>query len=308
MSRQGAALPLTQARAGHGYSPWGSWHGPRKGPSTTHASKGDTWTLYKNHRRFCTRTWGRGDESLPSPARGQHRCPAPRPGDTIHIFNVLKTNQAQTHSTCHRVAARVALGPAAGRHSESGHEWAVAAPSCPLHRGCQGPTKPVQPGPRQQPEPHPSPRAGLLAGGKVPCVLWKAHGAPRTQSRRRGSQGDARRAPRGAEPRGDAASPYPAGWAGATAGHSLQACTHRQREPRPQRRGPSRLSRAEAVVGEVSALVPITPPSPGSQSPGAPGVFGRQETPPRSCPGCGGASSPTRRRRAGGPGAREQGC
>lgn len=100
----------------------------------------------------------------------------------------------------------------------------------------------------------------------------------------------------------------PSGWVGATAGHGLQACTHRQDGPQLQRCGPARLSRAEAVVGEGSALVPVTPPSPGSQSPGAPGVFGRRETPPRSCPGRGGASSPTRRRRVGGLGARAQGC
>lgn len=87
----------------HSPSPARGCSAPSPGPAAAaHASKGDTWTLYKNHKRFCTRTWGRGGERLPSPARGQHHTPLP-PRDTIHIFNVLKTNQAQTHSTCRGV-------------------------------------------------------------------------------------------------------------------------------------------------------------------------------------------------------------
>lgn len=96
--------------------------GPWKVPSpaaAAHTSKGDTWTLYKNHKRFCTRTWGHGGESLPSPLRGEHRSPYP-PRDTIHIFDVLKTNQAQTHSTCRGAAAPAPPGRTRGSGSHSG--------------------------------------------------------------------------------------------------------------------------------------------------------------------------------------------
>ena len=78
-SRPRAGFPPVAARTRHGSSLWGCQDGPSRGRpregaqprcSGTHASKGDTWTLYKNHKCFCTRTWGRGGESLPSPAPG----------------------------------------------------------------------------------------------------------------------------------------------------------------------------------------------------------------------------------------------
>lgn len=238
---------------------------------------------------------------------GAGRAPLP-PRDTIHIFNVLKTNQAQTHSTCRRVAAP-APGPAEGHHSESGREGAAAAPSCPLHRGGQGP---AEPGPHQQPEPGTVsiPAAAMPGRGKSPAHPWKARSTPLIHQHRPRA-GAATVMPR--ELRGELSPDAtrwagPAGGVGAAAGRGLRACTHRQHGPQPRRHGPARLSRAEAVVGEGSALVPVTPPSPGSRSPGAPGVFGRRETPPRSCPGHGGASSPIQRRRAGDPVARARGC
>lgn len=66
-SRPRAGFPPTAAKSRHGSSLWGHQDGPGHGwpwegiqphCSSTHASKGDTWTSYKNHRRFCTRTWG----------------------------------------------------------------------------------------------------------------------------------------------------------------------------------------------------------------------------------------------------------
>lgn len=192
----------------------------------------------------------------------------------------------------------MALGPAAGHHSESGHKGAADTPSCPLHRGGQGPTELAEPGLHQQPEPCPSPWQGHWAGGQVPYVPGR-HAAPHAPvavsivPAAEVMPGELLGQP----------SPDETRWVQL---RGLQACTHRQHGPR--RRGPARLSRAEAVVGEGSALVPVTPPSPGSQSPGAPGVFGRQETPPQSCPGRGGASSLTRRRGVGGQEARARGC
>lgn len=124
----GQVFPLTTARAAHSSFPQSHQDGPghsrpREGAqpccSCTHISKGDTWTLYKNHKRFCTHTWGHGGESLPSLVRGERRSPYP-PRDTIHIFDVLKTNQAQTHSTCRGAAAPAPPGRTRGSGSHSG--------------------------------------------------------------------------------------------------------------------------------------------------------------------------------------------
>lgn len=89
---------------------------------------------------------GRGARALPAlHGVSSAACGPPPPQDTIHIFNILKPNQARTHSTCrgaaalwHHPAACVALSPAAGRHSESGFGGAAADPPRPLHRRVLG--------------------------------------------------------------------------------------------------------------------------------------------------------------------------
>ena len=77
---------------------------------------------------------------------------------------------------------------------------------------------------------------------------------------------------------------------------------HTQTNTDPSRRGSAEQRWC------AKAVCPLTPPSPGSRSPGARGVFGRRGTPPQSCPARGGAASPTRRRHAWCPAAHARGC
>lgn len=236
--------------------------------------------------------------SLPT-QRGGSCSQLPFPGHNSHfphIKNEPSTDTQHMPRGWHRPAARVALGPTAGRHSELGHEGSAAAPSCPLHRGGQGP---AEPGLHQQPKPGTVsiPAAGTL-GWNGPAGPWKACGTPHTH--RHQYQGDAQGAREDLDP---------TGLVGAAAECGCQALgMHTQTTRTPAvAHGPARLSRAEEVVGKGLALIPVTPPSPGSRSPGVPGVFGRRETPPRSCPGHGEASSLTQRRCVGVLGAHAQG-
>lgn len=116
----------------------------------------------------------------------------------------------------HCPAARVALGPTAGRHSEVGHEGSAAAPSCPLHRGGQGL---AEPGLHQQPEPG-------TAGTLEPC----------RRDTGTALQGPGRRvAPLTPTGGGQGAhqGPDPTGWwvLPQSVGARLRACTHTQHGP-----------------------------------------------------------------------------
>lgn len=272
-----------------------SWDGSGLGRHSAlphpHVSEG----LYIKTTDVSAHAHGAAGVSLPTQRRGS--CSQlPFPGHNSHfprIKNEPSTNTQHMLRGWHCPAARVALGPTVGRHSELGHEGSAAAPSCPWHRGEQSL---AELGPHQQPEPGTMsiPACSRDAGLNHPAGPWQARGTPHTHK----YQGDAQGACKGLDP---------TGWWVLLQSVSarLWACTHRQ--PLAVVHGLVRLSRAEAVVAEGLALVPVTPLSPGSRSPGAPGVFGRQETPPQSCHGHGEAFSLTQRRCVGVLGAHARG-
>lgn len=222
---------------------WSHHSWPREGSrpqhSSTHTSKGDTWTLYKNHRRFCTRTWGHGGAVAAQTSVGQALCPAPSPGHDSHFQRIKNEPSTDTqHIPRGRCAGTARL-----------HAWLqVPQRDVTVSRGARG-LQPPPPAlciegagtPRgwqsrgrvQQPEPGAVsiPAAGTLGRGKSPTRPWKARSTPRTPCRQhcpeeqgRSSRGDAQGAPGEAKPQwGDVEPAPPAGWVpqqGAGSGHA----------------------------------------------------------------------------------------
>lgn len=78
-------------------------HGQHAAPRNSTRVQRRHLTLYKNHRRFCTRTRGHRDESLPSPTRGECHPPFSSPGHDSHfqrIKNEPSTDTAHAAGHC----------------------------------------------------------------------------------------------------------------------------------------------------------------------------------------------------------------
>lgn len=202
----------------HGANWDGSGLGRHSALPHTHVSEG----IYIKTTDVSAHAHGAAGVSLPT-QRGGSCSQLPFPGHNSHfphIKNEPSTDTQHMPRGWHRPAACVALGPTAGRHSELGHEGSAAAPSCPLHRGGQGP---AEPGPHQQPKPGTAsiPAAGTL-GWNGPAGPWKACGTPHTH--RHQYQGDAQGAREDLDPTGWWVLPQ-------SVGARLWACTHRQHGP-----------------------------------------------------------------------------
>lgn len=167
-----------------------------------------------------------GPRGCPCPPSVGEAAPSSPSPDTIHIFHILKTNQAQTHSTCR------------GAGTAQPHAWPwVPQWDVTVSWGMRG-LRPPPPalcieGVRaqqsrgrtsslsQEPGRRSIPAAGTL-GWNGPAGPWKACGTPHTH--RYQYQGDAQGAREDLDPTGWWVLPQ-------SVGARLWACTHRQHGP-----------------------------------------------------------------------------
>lgn len=160
----------------------------------------------------------RGSPCPPSAGEAVPSSPSP---DTIHIFHISKTNQAQTHSTCRGAGtAQPRAGP-----------W-VPQRDVTVSGGTRGlrlppPALCIEGDRAWQSQQHQQPEAGTVSipaagtpGWSCPAGPWRACDTPHSHT----YQGDAQ---------GARQAPDPPGWwvVPQSVGAGLRACTHRQHGP-----------------------------------------------------------------------------